>query len=428
MVDAILSWLTDSTNERGGHAASRGGEMAGVHDGKWRPVDDRPEIPRIGIGMLGYGFMGRIHTNALQRIPAFVSPPPAIPVLHSVCGRREDNVAAFARRHGFEGYCLDWQDLVADPGCQVLINLSPNDTHSEPSLAAAAAGKHVLCEKPLARTSDEAYAMWRGAERAGVKHLTGFNSRFVPAVVLARDLIRSGRLGKIYHWRARCLHESYLPHYARPFAWRQSRAAAGSGALGDLGSHIIDLAHFLVGDIGSVSSLARTFIPHRRRPNGEMANVDVDDAFLTLVEFANGAIGTLEASRVSAGSKNQLAIEVDGELGSLRFDLLRLNELQLFTFDDSGDATVALPGFRTVLVTEGDHPWLKLWWPRGHVLGWEHSFVHQMAHWLACIVENRSVGPDAATFEDGYRVAVVSDAILASAERKIQVQVTYAAE
>ncbi|MGI9147025.1 MAG: Gfo/Idh/MocA family protein [Chloroflexota bacterium] len=373
---------------------------------------DLGDLPRIGVGMLGYAFMGKAHSHALKTLPHMVYPPPAMPVLAAIAGRDARAVRAAAARYGYERAYTDWHDLMADPGVQLFDNGGPNDAHAEPSIAAARAGKHVLCEKPLGRSPAEARAMLTAVTEAGVKHMVGFNYRFVPAVRYAYELVQSGSLGTIHHFRARYL-QDWLADPKSPHSWRLSRSSAGSGALGDLGAHVIDLARFLVGEPASVSGTLKTFT--LERPGG---SVDVDDAFAANVEFASGAIGTLEASRVALGRKNHMAFEINGSKGSLAFNLERLNELQVRAADGPG-------GFTDVLVTESHHPFMKYWWPTGHIIGWEHTFVHEMAHLFEAIVEDRDVAPYGATFEDGYRAAVVCDAIATSSRNRKQICISY---
>jgi len=381
------------------------------------------EAPEIGVGVLGYAFMGKAHTNALKKIPYMMYPPPAIPRLVGIAGRNAAAVAEAARRYGYEHAYTDWREMLANDRIQVFENLGPNDAHAEPCIAAAEAGKHVVCEKPLARTAEEAKHMWDAVTKAGVKHMLGHNYRFVPAIRLAYDLIQSGKLGRIFHFRAVYLQEWIMEHYATPQIWRTDKQAAGSGAIGDLGTHIIDLGRFLVGEMSSISAMTRTFIPERRDPaTGKMVPVEVDDAFAATIAFENGAIGTLEASRFAAGHKNYALIEVNGERGSIRFDLERLNELEVFWVGDEPRET---QGFHTINVTEGYHPFMSNWWPQGHIIGWEHTFVHELTHFFDCIVNNKDVAPLAATFEDGYRNAVVADGILESAQGKRQVDLKY---
>jgi len=378
--------------------------------------------PEVGVGMLGYAFMGKAHSNAYKKLPYMMYPPPAIPVLAAICGRNADGVAEAARRYGYAKAYTDWREMLADEAVQLFDNGAPNAMHAEPSIAAAQAGKHVLCEKPLGRTPEESKAMWDAAEKAGVKHMVAFNYRFVPAICQARELIASGALGRIYHYRAVYLQEWVMAHYSTPMIWRLNKAEAGAGTLGDLGSHIIDLGRFLVGELESVGAMLRTFIPERPLPDGSLAKVDVDDAFVATVSFANGAVGTLEATRFAAGRKNHQVIEINGEKGSLVFDLERLNELEVYWV---GEGRKETQGFTRVLVSEPYHPWWENWWPQGHMIGWEHSFVHELTHFLDCIVNDKEVAPYGATFEDGYRADCVCAAIVESARTKKQVEVQY---
>ncbi len=380
------------------------------------------EIPTIGVGMLGYAFMGKAHTNAFKKIPYIVYPPPAIPRLVSICGRTESAVAEAARRYGYESYTTDWRQLVRDDRIQIVDNGLPNNEHAEPCIAAAEAGKHVICEKPLARNAEEARRMLEAVQRAGVKHACAFNYRFVPAVRLARQMIEQGRLGRIYHFRARYLQE-WIMDPAFPRVWRLDKSVAGSGALGDLGAHIIDLGRFLVGEPRAVMAVTSTFIKERPLPDGSgRAPVDVDDAFEAVVEFENGAIGTLEASRFAAGRKNFNSFEINGEKGSIAFNLERLNELEYY---DATSEPKEANGWRTILVTESYHPFWQWWWPHGHIIGWEHTFVHELTHFIDAVVNNKPVEPYGATFEDGYKNAVICDAILKSAEEGRKVQISY---
>jgi predicted dehydrogenase len=368
------------------------------------------DIPRIGVGMLGYGFMGRAHSHALRTIRHMTWPPPLRPELISIAGRTEAAVAAAADEFGFAEHVTDWQAIVADPRIGLFDNTGPNSIHAQPSIAAAEAGKHVVCEKPLGRTADESYDAWQRVSATGVKHMCAFNYRFVPAVRLARELIASGKLGDILHFRGVYL-QDWLLDSSVANLWRLDKSLAGSGALGDLGAHVIDLAHYLVGDIASVAGAVRTFTPVR-----DGTAVDVDDAFAATVEFGQGALGTIEASRFCGGRRNGLRFEINGTAGSLAFNLERLNELEL----SEGAA-----GFRTILVTDSEHPFLQYWWPPGHVLGWEHTFVHELHHLLSAIRDDTEVGPHGATFEDGYRAAEVCDAIVRSANGEGRAPVHY---
>lgn len=360
----------------------------------------------IGIGMLGYAFMGRAHSRAFRA--AAELDPPLRPRLVSIAGRNEVAVAEVAGRYGYERWTADWRELVADPAIGLFDNGGPNSLHAEPTIAAAEAGKHVLCEKPLGRDAAESYEIWQRVAATGVRHLCGFNYRFVPAVRLARELAESGELGEIRHFRGR-----YLQDWGDDPSldtWRFDPDAAGSGAIGDLGTHVVDLARYLVGEVASVSALVRTFVPGRK----------VDDALEAAVEFANGAVGTLEATRLALGRRNAFQWEINGSRGSVAFDMERLNELQVFRAD--GDRA---RGFRTVLVSEADHPFWKLWWPPGHIIGWGDTFTHEVLHLLQAIADDTDVGPHGATFEDGYRAAEVCDAIVRSSESGERVAVSY---
>ncbi|RIK49932.1 MAG: dehydrogenase [Chloroflexi bacterium] len=381
------------------------------------------EVPVVGVGMLGYAFMGKAHSNAFRTIPYMMYPPPAIPRMVAIAGRNEEAVREAARRYGYERYYTDWRKMLEDEAVQLFDNGGPNDAHAEPSIAAAQAGKHVLCEKPLGRTAEESKQMRDAVIKTGVKHMVAFNYRFVPAIRQIRKLVESGSLGQIYHFRAVYLQEWIMPHYNTPLIWRLQKSSAGSGALGDLGAHIIDLARYLVGEISSVSAMTKTFIPERPKLDGSgMGKVDVDDAFAAVVEFDNGALGTLEASRFAAGRKNGQVLELNAEKATIRFNLERINELEVFWIDDEPKET---RGFHNVLVSEPYHPWWENWWPQGHMIGWEHTFVHEITHLLDCIVNDKPVSPIGADFEDGYRAAVVCDAVLESAEKKRQVDCKY---
>ena len=378
--------------------------------------------PEIGIGMLGYAFMGKAHSNAYKKIPYMIYPPPAVPRLIAVAGRTAEAAKEAAARYGYERYYTDWREMLKNDRIQLFDNGGPNDTHAEPSIAAAQAGLDVLCEKPLARNAREAATMLEAVTKAGVKHAVMFNYRFVPAIRQAKELIDSGALGQIYHFRAVYLQEWIMPHYGTPMIWRLDKDQAGSGALGDLGAHIIDLGRFLVGEFKSVSALTRTFIPQRPTADGSLGQVTVDDAFVAGVEFENGAIGSVEASRFAAGRKNYNCFEINAEKGSLRFNLERLNELEVFWVGEEPKTT---QGFHDVLVSESYHPFWSNWWPQGHMIGWEHTFVHQIAHVLDAIVNHTDIAPYCATFEDGYKNAVVCDAILQSAETGRRVDIHY---
>ena len=381
------------------------------------------DAPEIGVGMLGYAFMGKAHSHAMLNIAHMMYPPPAVPKLVGIAGRDEQAVAEAARRYGYDGYYTDWRAMLDNDDIQLFDNGGPNDTHADPCILAAERGKHILCEKPLARTADESQSMVEAVQKAGVKNMVAFNYRFVPAIRQIRKLVDSGLLGKIYHFRAVYLQEWVMSHYDLPMIWRLQKSVAGSGALGDLGAHIIDLGRYLVGEVKSVSGMTRTFIEERPWDDGTMGKVDVDDAFTALLEFDNGAIGTVEASRFAAGRKNGQRLEINAEKASIVFNLERLNELEIFWV---GDEPAEAQGFRNVLVSEPFHPWWENWWPQGHMIGWEHTFVHEITHLLDCIVNDGDVAPIGADFVDGYRNAVICDAILESAASGRHVDCVYA--
>ncbi|MEN2984492.1 MAG: Gfo/Idh/MocA family oxidoreductase [Dictyoglomaceae bacterium] len=380
------------------------------------------DIPEIGIGILGYAFMGKAHVNAYKKIPYIYWPPSGIPKLVALCGRSEEKVKESARRYGFQKYYTNWKEMLEDPEVQIFDNSGPNNLHEEPCILALKLGKHVICEKPLARDSNEAKRMLETAMNSPGKNMVAFNYRFVPAIRLAKELIEEGTLGEIYHFRARYLQEWIMdPNF--PLVWRLKKEISGSGALGDIGSHIIDLARFLVGEPKSVSAIVKTFIKERysEKDPTKKEEVNVDDAFVALVEFKNGAIGTLEASRFCAGRKNHQVIEINGSKGTLVFNLERMNELELYLNNERKE----IRGFRNILVTESFHPFYDKWWPHGHIIGWEHTFVHELYHFIDCIVNNKPVEPYGATFLDGYKCAVICDAILKSSESGRKIDINY---
>ena len=385
-------------------------------------VSERAEkIREIGVGLLGYAFMGKAHANGYRKMPVFFYPPPAVPRLVAICGRTEEAVAEAAKRYGFETYYTDWRKLIADERIEVVDNCLPNNMHAEPCIAAAESGKNIICEKPLAATLEDAKAMYEAAEKAGVKNMTAFNYRFVPAIRLAKNLIDEGYIGKILQYRAVYLQEWIMdPNF--PLVWRLRKSVAGSGALGDLGAHIIDLARFLVGEVASVCGMTETFIKERPLPENpeEKGEVDVDDVFIAMARFKNGAIGSFEASRFCAGRKNYQRVEIHGTEGSIVFNLERLNELEVYSKKDPEDRM----GFRNILVTESVHPFIEHWWPHGHIIGWEHTFVHEIHHFIDCIVNDKPVAPMAATFYDGLKCQEILSAIEESSEKGKWVEIS----
>jgi predicted dehydrogenase len=366
----------------------------------------------LGIGMVGYAFMGRAHSQAWRNVASFFELPLS-PRMAAICGRDQAAVAAAATRLGWPAWETDWKRLVQRDDVDLVDVCTPGSSHAEISIAALEAGRHVLCEKPLANTVDEARAMAAAAERAatgGVRAMVGFNFRRVPAVALARQLVAAGRLGPIRHVRA-----AYLASHALdpelPLAWRHQASEAGSGALGDLGAHAVDLAQHLAGDrIAGVSALTETFVRERPLPGGGGARgpVTVDDAALFIARFGGGALGSFEATRLAAGHTEGLAVELNGELGSVVWELGALNELRLF------DATEepATQGFRRIQVTRAEHPYAGAWWPDGHTIGYEHTFTHEVRDLIQAIADGRDPEP---TFADGLQVQEVLDAVQRSA-------------
>ncbi|MBW3592669.1 MAG: Gfo/Idh/MocA family oxidoreductase [Actinobacteria bacterium] len=354
----------------------------------------------VGVGMLGYGYMGDVHSEAYRRIAQAGAEP--TPTLVTISGRSAERTAAAATEYGFETHAAAWRDVVEDDRVTLFDNVAPNSWHAEPTIAAAEAGKHVLCEKPLGRTADESREIWQRVAATGVTHMCGFNYRFVPAIRQARELIASGELGEIRHVRGRYLQE-WLVDPGVPADWRTQAETAGAGAVADLGVHVVDLVRYLVGEPGAVSATARTFT--RERPGG---TVDVDDAFAATLELEGGAIGTLEASRVARGRNDDLRWEVSGSRASLAFRLDRLEELAV-------SDGAAGSGFRAVPVPG----------PDGEAVEWRDTFVYELRHLLAAIAGGSGVGPVGATLEDGYRADVVCAAILTSARTGERQEVRY---
>jgi predicted dehydrogenase len=372
-------------------------------------------MAEIGVGLVGYKFMGRAHSNAYRQVAHFFDVDP-VPRMRAICGRDEAGVRDAAAKLGWEGYETDYRKLVARDDVGLVDVSTPGDTHHDVVMAALAAGKHVICEKPLANSLDDAREMLIAAKRAGVVNMVNFNYRRVPAVQLAKRIVEEGRLGEIRHWRAVYL-QDWINDPEFPLVWRLRREVAGSGALGDIGAHIVDLAHFLIGPITEVIGTTDTFITERpvetasgggaglaATAGAEKGKVTVDDATSFLARFAGGPTGVFEATRLAPGRRNHNAFEINGANGTIAFNLERLNELQVFFADDPP----GLQGFRTINVTDADHPYAAAWWPAGHILGYEHTFVHAIKDLLDGIRENQSPAP---TFEDGFRCQAVLDAV-----------------
>ncbi|MET8569765.1 Gfo/Idh/MocA family oxidoreductase [Streptomyces sp. NPDC004783] len=377
--------------------------------------------PPLRVGMVGYAFMGAAHSQG-WRTAGRVFDLPLNPVMTAICGRDADAVRAAADRHGWASAETDWRALVARDDIDLVDICTPGDSHAEIALAALAAGKHVLCEKPLANTVAEAEAMTRAAEQAAARGqvaMVGFNYRRVPATALARRMVAEGRIGRLRHVRVAYL-QDWLVDPEAPLTWRLRKELAGSGALGDLGAHIVDLAQYLAGErLAGVSALTETFVRERPLPGGTArglsatsaagtGEVTVDDAAVFTGRFTSGALASFEATRYATGRKNALRIELNGERGSLAFDLERLNELSYH--DGTGPGEHA--GFRRILVTEPGHPYLEAWWPPGHGLGYEHTFAHQVRDLVHAVAEGRGPEP---SFADGLQVQRVLAAVEESA-------------
>ncbi|MDH7570944.1 MAG: Gfo/Idh/MocA family oxidoreductase [Armatimonadota bacterium] len=375
---------------------------------------------KLNVALIGYKFMGKAHSNAFRQAPVFFDLE-LEPVMKVLVGRDEAGVKAAAQKFGWESYATDYREVVNRPDIDLVDIVTGNTSHAEIAIAAAKAGKHVFCEKPLAMTVEEARAMVAAVEQAGVKHCVNFNYRKLPSIQLAKRLIDEGAIGRVFHWRSVYL-QDWIVDPEFPLVWRLNKAEAGSGSLGDLAAHSIDLAHFLVGEIESVTGHMETFIKERpvatsmsglaATASSERAPVTVDDGTIFLARFKNGAIGTFEATRFAPGHRNGNMFEINGSEGSIIFNVERLNELQFYSRRDPAHAQ----GFRTIMVTEGaEHRWAGAWWPPGHIIGWEHSFTHQVVDLLEAIAKDTPATPD---FRDGLRAQMVLDAVERSANSR----------
>ncbi|MGX2960628.1 Gfo/Idh/MocA family protein [Peribacillus sp. JNUCC 23] len=375
----------------------------------------------IKVGMVGYKFMGKAHSHAYKDLPLFF-PNVIRPEMKVICGRNTEEVVKAASQFGWEEYTTEWMELVERDDIDLIDINAPSNVHKEIAIAAARAGKHVFCEKPLALTLQDSRKMLEAIEAAGVKHMVGFNYRFAPAVMLAKKLVDEGRLGDIYHFRAWFL-QDWLVDPNFPLTWRLQKEIAGSGSHGDLGAHLIDLAHYMIGDITEVIGINETFIKERPIPtnmtglsatgsaDGEKEKVTVDDATLFLARFANGAIGSFEATRFATGHRSTNSFEINGSKGSVIFDFERMNELQVYFGDDRDD----VQGFRRVLATDPVHAFSEAWWPAGHTIGYEHTFIHEIVELMEAFRENRQPIPN---FKDGVKCQQVLEAVELSIARR----------
>jgi predicted dehydrogenase len=374
------------------------------------PASKKP----LNIGLVGYGFMGRTHSNAYKQVNQFFDVAYR-PVLKAVCGRDQAKAQAFADQWGYESVETDWRKLVARPDIDAIDICTPNDTHAEIAIAAAEAGKMVLCEKPLARTLKESLPMVEAVEKASVPNTVWYNYRRVPAVTLAKQLIDEGRLGRIFHYRANFLQDwtisADLPQGGAGL-WRLDAAAAGSGVTGDLLAHCIDTALWLNGSITDVCAMTETFIKERKHTlTGEVQPVGIDDACAFLCHFENGSLGLFESTRYARGHKALYTLEINGEKASIRWDLHDLHRLEYFDHGDDG----VVRGWRSIHVSDGDQPYMKNWWVPGLQIGYEHTFIHQVADFLKNLEEGKPTSP---TFREALATAAVCDAVLDSAEQR----------
>ncbi|MBL8242226.1 MAG: Gfo/Idh/MocA family oxidoreductase [Bryobacterales bacterium] len=368
-------------------------------------------MKKLRIGLIGYGFMGRTHSNAFRKVTNFFDVPYE-PVLHTVCARNEERAKAFASKWGYQSVETDWRKAVESPDIDLIDIASPNDTHAEIAIAAAKAGKMVMCEKPLGRNAAESEAIVDAVEKAGVANMVWYNYRRVPAVTLAKQLIDEGRLGRIFHYRAKFLQDwtisTELPQGGEGL-WRLDVKVAGSGVTGDLLAHCIDTAMWLNGGIDEVSAVTETFIKQRKHSlTGEVTPVGIDDASLFLARFQNGSLATFEATRYARGHKALYTLEINGEHASIQWDLHDLHRIQYFDHKDEGK----LRGWKSIHVTDREHPYMGNWWVPGLQIGYEHTFIHQVADFLTATGGGNAAAP---TFREGLATEDVTDAVLASA-------------
>jgi predicted dehydrogenase len=380
----------------------------------------QPIRKELRMGVLGCGFMGKCHTNAYKKIPYIYPAAGLSPRLLVLCDKQEEKVREEAARYGYEEYATDWHEMVADPRIDVVDNCGPDPVHPDPCIAALANGKHVICEKPMAVSVADARRMRDAAAGAASKSMCTFNYRFMPAVRLARDLISEGKLGTVYQMRVNYLQMAAHDPALRPDQCWHS-AWPHSGSLQGIGSHAIDQCRFLVGEIASVSALVRAFNRERAIASAGDPGAFSDEGTAAVLEFTGGAIGVLESSVVATGRKNFLSWEINGSHGSLRWDLEHPNSLYA-CLEQQGNK---LLGFSEISVTESDHPYVGAWWPHGHNLGWEHCQIIEKFHFLDAVAHDRPLGPYQATFEDGYRVAVIIDAMRKSSASGQRIAVCY---
>ncbi len=376
-------------------------------------------MKKLNIGLVGYGFMGRTHSNAFHQVDTFFDVPYQ-PALRMICARNAERANAFAAKWGYESAVTDWREMVESPEIDLVDIASPNDTHAEIAIAAAKAGKMVMCEKPLGRSAAESEAMVDAVEKAGVPNMVWYNYRRVPAVVLAKQLIDEGKLGKVFHYRAKFLQDwtisSELPQGGEGL-WRLDVNVAGSGVTGDLLAHCIDTAMWLNGPIDEVSAVTETFIKNRKHNlTGKVEPVGIDDASAFLARFHNGSLATFEATRYARGHKALYTLEINGEHASMMWDLHDLHRLEYFDHGDEG----RVRGWRSIHITDREHPYMSHWWVPGLQIGYEHAFIHQAADFLTALGQGKAASP---TFREGLLTDYVTDAVLESARDRKWVKV-----
>ena len=378
-------------------------------------------MPRkINVGIIGYGFMGRAHSNGYRQVGKFFNTG-VEPVLKAACGRNREATEAFARNWSWEEVETDWRKLIERKDIDLVDICSPNNTHGEIVLAAAAAGKMIACEKPLAMDGAEARKMTEAVKKAGVPNMVWYNYRRVPAITLARKIIAEGRLGKIFHFRSAFLQDWTISADV-PMIWRLNKDIAGSGVAGDLISHLFDTARYLIGDVAAVSALTKVFVDERDYEDPETGKtskrkIEIDDACLVLAEFSNGAVGTFEATRYARGHKAANSFEVNGETGSVIFDLEDMAHLKFFDHSDPKH----IHGFRNILVTSAEHPYMEKWWVPGLAIGYEHTFTHQLADFFEALENGKKFSPD---FEEATKCQLILDAIGDAASTRTRVEVS----
>ena len=380
--------------------------------------------PVLNVGLIGYQFMGKAHSNAYRQANHFFDLPAEIN-MHTICGRNEAAVSKAAQTFGWKNYETDWRKVIANPEIDIIDVSTPGNTHAEIAIAAAKAGKAVWCEKPIGNTLQEAKDMLDAVLAAKVPHAVFHNYRKAPAVALVKRMIEEGKLGTIYHWRAVYL-QDWIADPNFPLVWRLQKEVAGSGTHGDINAQIIDLARHLVGEFDEVCGMLHTFIKQRplageiddklgAKASTQMGEVTVDDAAMFLARFKNGALGTFEATRFAVGRKNKNSFEINGSKGSVVFNLEKMNELEYYNNDDPSD----YHGFRLIQATEATHPYAGHYWPVGHIIGYEHTFVNLVADAVTNMVNKTKISPD---FVDGYENQRVLDAVEQSHEMRTWVK------